>query len=112
MSDLINIEREMVRLCTALELLTTEYEGLCRVAADSRCNFDIAWAQALLRIDQKGTTVSVREAIATQACESLMREARISEAVRDAAKERIRALEAQLTVHQSRLRYLDEGKRF
>lgn len=36
MSDLINIEAELVRLAGALDLLTTEYEGLCRHAADSR----------------------------------------------------------------------------
>lgn len=111
MSDLINIEQELVRLAGALDLLTTEYEGLCRRAADARTDYDVAWAKALLKIDQKGTTVAVREAIATEICATLMREARTAEAIRDAAKERIRALQSQLTVHQSRLRWLDEGRR-
>ena len=113
MSDLINIERELVRLCSALDLITTEYEGLCRVAADRRTDYDVSWAKALLGFKtDKGITVAIAEAMATESCAAQMREARIAEAIRDAAKERIRALQSQLTVHQSRLKFLDEGKRF
>ena len=113
MNDLISIEQELVRLARALGDLTDEYEGLCRHAADSRCDYDIAWAQALLGFthEEPKATVAVRESMATQACQKQMREARVAEAIRDAAKERIRALEAQLTVHQSRLRWMDEGRR-
>lgn len=111
MSDLINIEEELVRLSTNLNDLTSEFEGLCRVAANARCDYDVAWAKALLQHDAKGMTVAVREALATETCEKLMREARIAEAIRDAAKERIRALQSLLTVHQSRLKWLDEGRR-
>lgn len=111
MSDLINIEEELVRLSSALNLLSEEFEGLCRIAADARCDYDVAWAKAMLAHDAKGMTVAVREALATETCQKLMREARVAEAIRDAAKERIRALESLLTVHQSRLRWLDEGKR-
>ncbi len=113
MSDLINIEAELVRLAQALDDLTSEYEGLCRNAADTRCDYDVEWAKTLLHFteDEPKATVAVREAMATATCARQMREARIAEAIRDAAKERIRALEAQLTVHQSRLRWLDEGRR-
>ena len=113
MNDLVSIEAELVRLAQALSDITDEYEGLCRVAADARCNYDVAWAKALLQFseEERKSTVAVREAMATQACEHVMREARIAEAIRDAAKERLRALQAQLTVHQSRLRWLDEGRR-
>lgn len=113
MSDLINIENELVRLASALDLLTIEYEGLCRRAADARTDYDLAFAKALLsfKTSDKGVTVAIAQAMATETCAVPMREARIAESIRDAAKERIRALEAQLTVHQSRLRWLDEGRR-
>lgn len=113
MSDLINIEEELVRLSTNLNDLTQDFEGLCRVAADARCDYDVAWAKAVLafKTSERGATVAVLEAMATDACKGQMREARVAEAIRDAAKERIRALESLLTVHQSRLRWLDEGKR-
>jgi len=110
MSDLINIEKELVRLGGALDLLTTDFEGLCRRAADARSDYDIAWAKALLK--SNGSAKDIRESEAVQVVETEMREARIAEAIRDAAKERIRALESLLTVHQSRLKWLDEGKRF
>ncbi len=108
-NDLVSIERELVRLSSALDQLTDEFQGLCRVAADARCDYDQEWAKALLRADEG--TQKIKEAEATRACEKYMREARIAEAIRDAAKERIRALESMLTVHQSRLRFLDETKR-
>lgn len=112
MNDLISIEEELVRLARALSDLSDEYEGLCRIAADARCDYDVAWAKALLSHGgEKGITVGVRDAMATQTCAKVMREARVAEAIRDAAKERIRALQAQLTVHQSRLRWMDEGRR-
>jgi hypothetical protein len=108
-SDLINIERELTRLCSALDQLTEEFQGLCRTAADARTDYDQEWAKALLRADEG--TQKVKEAEATRACERYMREARIAEAIRDGAKERIRALQSIISVHQSRLRWLDETKR-
>ena len=110
MSDLINIEQELARLAGNLDTLTQEFEGICRNAAEARCLYDIEWAKALLRADSG--TQKIKEAVATRACEKFMHEARIAESIRDAYKERIRAIESILTVHQSRLRWLDEGKRF
>lgn len=113
MSDLVNIEHELVRLAKNLDQLTEEFQGLCRVAADARTDYDLAWAKELLRVnDTEDATQKVKESMATQVCGKLMREARVAEAIRDAAKERIRAIESLLTVHQSRLRWLDEGKRW
>lgn len=109
MSDLINIERELVRLGTNLDDLTQEFDGLCRNAAEARSEYDVQWAKALLRAD--AGTEKVKAAAATLTVEKYMREARIAEAIRDAAKERIRAIMALLTVLQSRLKWLDEGAR-
>ena len=106
MSDLVSIDRELTRLCEALNLLVDEFEGLCRTAADSRTTYDIEWAKALLGADEG--TQKIKEAEATLVCKNYMTEARIAEAIRDAAKERIRAIESMLTVHQSRLRFMDE----
>lgn len=113
MNDLVSIEQELVRLSNNLSGVVDEFEALCRIAAEARNDYDVAWAKALLtHTDQnRKETVAVREAMATQTCEGQMREARIAEAIRDAAKERIRALQSLLTVHQSRLRWLDEGRR-
>jgi hypothetical protein len=108
MSDLIQIEKELVRLATNLDDLTQDFEGLCRVAADARTDYDVEWSKSLLRAEG---TQKVREAEATLACQKYMREARIAESIRDSAKERIRAIESLLTVHQSRLKWIDEGAR-
>lgn len=109
-NDLINIEQELVRLGSALDSLTEEFDGLCRNAANFRSDYDIEWAKALLKADEG--TQKVKEAEATLVCQKHMREARVAEGIRDAAKERIRALQTLITVHQSRLKWLDEGKRF
>jgi len=111
--DLVSIEQELVRLSNSLSGVIDEFEALCRIAAEARNDYDVAWAKALLKIstDNPKETVAVKDAMATTIVEGQMREARIAEAIRDAAKERIRALESMLTVHQSRLRWLDEGRR-
>ena len=109
MNDLVSIEAELVRLSSNLNILVDEFEGICRAAADSRTDYDQEWAKALLRADNG--TQEIKKAEATRSCEKYMREARVAEAIRDATKERIRAIEAMLTVHQSRLKFLDESKR-
>lgn len=109
-NDLISIERELVRLASALDLLTEEFDGLCKNAANLRTDYDVQWAQVFLKCDEG--TQKVKEAETTLVCQRLMRESRVAEGIRDAAKERIRALQTLITVHQSRLKWLDEGKRF
>ena len=53
-----------------------------------------------------GKTVSDREAEVIVICERAIRDCRISEAMRDALKERIRALQAVLNATQTRAAFL------
>ena len=108
MSDLIQIDKELVRLSQALGTAVDDYETACREAANARSEYDIAKARALLRAD--GSSRELREAEATMLCQPEMTECRIKENMMAALKERIRALESVITVQQTRLRYLDEGE--
>lgn len=109
--DLISIERELVRLGTNLDDLTQEFEGLCRRAGDTKTDYEVASAKALLYETNKKDTVKVRDSEALLICEHELRESRIADAIMKAAKARIDSLQSLLTVHQSRLRWLDEGTR-
>lgn len=108
MPDLIQIDKELVRLTQALGTATDEYETLCREAAEARSTYDVAKAKALLRAD--GSSRELREAEATLLVQSEMLECRIKENLMGALKERVRALQSAISVQQSRLRYLDEGE--
>lgn len=108
MPDLIQIDKELVRLSQSLGTAVEQYETVCREAASARSQYDIAKAQALLRAD--GTSRELREAEATLLCQPEMIECRIKENLMGALKERIRALQSVITVQQTRLKYLDEGE--
>lgn len=108
MPDLIQIDQELVRLAQSLGGAVDEYETVCRDAANARGEYDVAKARALLKAD--GSSRELREAEATILCKDAMMECRIKENLMGALKERIRALEAVITVQQTRLKYLDEGE--
>ena len=108
MPDLIQIDKELVRLTQSLGTATEEYETVCREAANARSVYDVAKARALLKAD--GTSRELREAEATLLCQPEMLECRIKENLMAAFKERIRALQSAISVQQTRLRYLDEGE--
>lgn len=83
-----------------------QYAEAARDAAEKRSAYDVLWAQSMIHAPD-GKTQKIKEALATEACAVQMLQARVAEAVRDALKERIRALETVLSVQQSRLRYLE-----
>ena len=106
MNDLIAINQELARLCKALATAVTEYGEAAKFAAEARTAYDVMWAQAMLATPDDATQ-RVKEAMATKVCSVPMLEARVAEANRDTLKERIKALEAVLSVQQSRLRHLE-----
>lgn len=108
MPDLIQIDKELVRLSQSLGVAVDDYETVCREAANARSDYDIAKARALLKAD--GSSRELREAEATLLCKDEMVECRIKENLMGALKERIRALQSVISVQQTRLRYLDEGE--
>lgn len=76
--DIAKINTELKRLSRRLAVASNEYRKACREAA----------------------------AEATITCEPEMRNARIDEAMRDATKERLRALESVLNATQTRASFL------
>ena len=104
MSEVIKINQELADLSRKLGLASNEYSKVCKDAAGFRSDYDVAKAKAMLKSELK--TAADRQAEATITCETEMREARISEAMRDATKERLRALEAVLNACQTRASFL------
>lgn len=99
-----------MRLSKALGVAVNDYTDATKDAAEKRTAYDVLWAQAMLKTpDDK--TQKIKEALATEVCAVQMLQARVAEAVRDALKERIRALETVLSVQQSRLRYIESTEK-
>ena len=105
-AELISIAAELNRLSSALRVAVAGFETSIKEAADARTTYDVEWAKALL--SQTEGTIKEKESEAVLIVKDLMRSARIAEANRDAYKERIRAIEAVLSVQQSLLRHIEE----
>lgn len=109
MSDVARINAELLDFSRKLALASNEYAEACADAANKRTDRDVRWAQELLK--SKGKTVSEREAEVMVICETVVRDCRISEAMRDALKVRVRALSDVLNATQTRASFLkDEMK--
>lgn len=111
MGELVKINAELLRLSQSLAKAVNDFEETSREAAELRSAYDVKWAQCLLRFRFEDGTEAVKKAMATEACQHEMTATRIREAMRDALKERIRALEQVLSVQQSRLRHMEETER-
>ena len=107
MADLVPIAKELNRLSQALRVAVAGFEDAIKEAADARTTYDTEYAKALL--SQTEGTVKEKEAEAVLIVKDLMRAARIAEAQRDAYKERIKAIQAVLSVQQSLLRHFEEA---
>ena len=104
MSDVPRINQELLDYSRKLALAVNEYDKACVDAAAKRTDRDVQWAKEMLKAE--GKTVSDREAEVMVICESVVRDCRISEAMRDALKERIRALQSVLNATQTRAAFL------
>ena len=100
MSEINAISASLTKTSRRLAVASNLCSRACRAAAESRTDYDLAWAEALLTA--KGDTVDERRASTTIACKDVMRKARLDEAVRDALKARVRTLESILTATQSK----------
>lgn len=100
MSDIPELNKELIRLGVAIELAADNYAELARDANVKRNDYDVAFMKALLIAD--GRNVEEKKAVAKLSCEALMREARTAEVFCDGMKERIRALTAALSAAQTR----------
>ena len=110
MSDTVKISQELVDYSRKLAIASNEYTEACRKAANDRSSYDVEKAKAMLKSKLK--TVGERQSEAALLCEEIMREARVSEAMRDALKERIRALESVLNACQTRASFLKAEMKF
>lgn len=102
--DIAGINKELADLSRKLAIASNEYGKACSEAATLRSDYDVAKAKAMLKSALK--TAADRQAEATISCETEMREARVSESMRDATKERLRALESVLNATQTRASFL------
>jgi hypothetical protein len=93
------VEAEMRRLAEELEKRTSALAGLLETAASADVAFKLAYARAVL--EAEGRTVPEREAQATLAVETELRERKHAEAVADACREAVRSLRDQLSALQS-----------
>lgn len=109
MSDVATISASLIKTSKRLAIASNKYTVACREAAEKRTEYDVEWAQELLRAP--GDTVSDRQAYTTTVCKDSMLSARIAESMRDALKERIRALQAILNATQTRASFLKEEMR-
>ncbi len=109
MSDVAQINGSLIKTSKRLAIASNKYTKACQDAAERRTEYDVQWAQELLRAS--GDTVGERQANTTIVCRESMREARIAEAMRDALKERLRALQAILNATQTRASFLKEEMR-
>jgi hypothetical protein len=92
-------EAELTRLSAKLEEKSDELPGRLQTAAEADVAYRLAYARALVRAE--GDTVSEREAGATLAVETELRDRKYSEAIADACRESIRSLREQLRACQS-----------
>jgi hypothetical protein len=110
MSDIPQMNRQLTETSQKLMIAVNEYDKACEDAANKRTDRDVRWAQEMLRAE--GKTVGDREAEVMIICEPIVRDCRISEAMRDALKERIRALQSVLNATQTRAAFLKAEMKF
>lgn len=97
------ITSELEAYETQLYAASVEYKSLAREAAIKRADYDVAWAQEMLKLptDIK-MTVAEKEAQVVVIVEDRLRACRIAEAIADGAKRHLAALQSNLTSIQTR----------
>lgn len=110
MSEPFELERELQAAEKTLNKASGDYGKYALDAARKRAEFDISWATSLLQLKDahKDAKITVDElkAMTTLAVQDALRAARIAEAMADASKRHLNAIEAQLSSIQSRCRLM------
>ena len=108
-----NIEKELENYESELYECSAEYRHLATDAATKRAAYDVRWAQELLKIatnkDLK-LTVPEKEAMVTTLVQDELSACRIAEAMASGSKERLKALQANLTSVQTRASLLKTAR--
>lgn len=84
---------------------SADYRSLIRDAAEKRATYDVAYAQAILKLKgdtELKATVPERDALAVVAVQHQLTACRIAEALADGAKRHLGALQSNLTSLQTR----------
>lgn len=101
--EIHQIAQELEAYETQLYAASVEYRSLARDAAVRRAEYDVAWAQEMLRLptDVK-MTVAEKESSVVVIVQDRLKECRIAEAIADGAKRHLMALQSNLTSIQTR----------
>src|SRR5688572_3784999 len=104
MSEQIHkIEKELQNYEAELYTASVDYKDLAHSAAVQRAEYDVAWAQEMLKLptDVK-MTVAEKEAQVVKIVANQLRSCRIAESLAEGAKRHLSALQSNLTSIQTR----------
>lgn len=107
MNNEINIALKDIEI--SIGELAHDYGKLSADATKKRIDYDLAWAKQMLEIranDTEGLIAKEKEAKALLAVSEQFTQCRIAEALLDACKRRLSALESQLSAIQTRSKLL------
>lgn len=96
----IGVESEIILLIGELEERTDEYEGRCRLAAESEANYKAKWAFAFIKAEG---TEQRRKAQADAECHEDRFAAQVAEGLERSCKERMVSLRHEVSALQSLL---------
>lgn len=99
------IEKELENYESELYECSAEYRQLAIDAATKRAEYDVAYAQEMLKVSAQTEvkmTVAEKESAVVVIVANQLKSCRIAEAMASGAKERLRALQANLTSVQTR----------
>lgn len=99
------IEAELQNYESELYEASSEYRHLAVDAATKRADYDVAYAQEMLKVSAQTEvkmTVAEKESTVIVIVASQLKSCRIAEALASGAKERLRALQSNLTSLQTR----------
>jgi hypothetical protein len=99
MSQVVEINAELVRLSSALAAAVIEYEKALKTTATAQTDYEVAKAQAELKAEGTETQRKAEGVVTTK---DLLREFRIARATERAYSARIESLQTRMTATQTR----------
>jgi hypothetical protein len=99
MADILHIDAELDRLCREYDLAVKDLARACE--ADARAGFALELAKAKAYLRAEGT-IPEKQARVAELTERESLEAKLTDAYREAARARVKAIDKQLSVLQTR----------